>query len=115
MATHSEVAFGVADESRIRWIPGFSSMIFARRTVGAVEYIKNQGLSAGLKNRPTRIRELTMPWMRQGILGSWAFLAMFAMAQPAGAVPGCPFCAPSDPPFSSRLAGCDVAVEVKWV
>ena len=56
-----------------------------------------------------------MPRMRQWILGSWAFLAVFAMSMPAGAVPGCPFCAPSESPFSHRLAGCDVALQVKWV
>lgn len=33
----------------------------------------------------------------------------------AEAVPGCPFCAPSDPPFSQRLASSDVALLVRWV
>lgn len=56
-----------------------------------------------------------MPRMRLWILGSWVFLALFAVANRADAVPGCPFCAPSDPPFSDRLARSDVALEVKWV
>lgn len=56
-----------------------------------------------------------MPGIRWWILGSWVVLAVCYFAQPAGAVPGCPFCAPSDPPFSQRLAECDVALEVKWV
>lgn len=53
--------------------------------------------------------------MRQWILGGWVILTVFSGVQQAGAVPGCPFCAPSDPPFSQRLSECDVALEVKWV
>ncbi len=33
----------------------------------------------------------------------------------ARAVPGCPFCGPTEPPFSHRLAKCDAALQVKWV
>jgi hypothetical protein len=47
--------------------------------------------------------------------GIVALLAISAAASSAYAVPGCPFCAPSKPPYSERLATCQVAVEVKWV
>lgn len=56
-----------------------------------------------------------MPRMRQWILGCGAFIAMLMIAGRVDAVPGCPFCAPSDPPFSERLARCDVALLVNWV
>ena len=56
-----------------------------------------------------------MPRMRQWIFGCWAFLTLVCAAGRVDAVPGCPFCAPSDPPFSDRLARCDVALEVKWL
>ena len=56
-----------------------------------------------------------MPRTRQTILGVWTLLALVVVPGRADAVPGCPFCAPSDPPFSERLARCDVALLVKWV
>jgi hypothetical protein len=43
------------------------------------------------------------------------FLAILMAAGRVDAVPGCPFCAPSDPPYSERLARCDAALLVKWV
>ena len=55
-----------------------------------------------------------MPRTRQSIFGVWILLAWMALTRTAVAVPGCPFCAPSDPPFSQRLATCDVALLVKW-
>ncbi|MEI8381527.1 MAG: hypothetical protein WCJ09_15470 [Planctomycetota bacterium] len=56
-----------------------------------------------------------MPWNWRTIIGFWALILLMATAKSAEAVPGCPFCAPSDPPFSHRLAACDVALLVKWV
>lgn len=56
-----------------------------------------------------------MPGIRQVALGIAALVALIGAASPALAVPGCPFCAPSDPPFSQRLASCDVAITVKWL
>ncbi len=56
-----------------------------------------------------------MPGIRQIAPGIAAVLLLMAVASPAQAVPGCPFCAPSDPPFSQRLASCDVALTVKWL
>jgi len=47
--------------------------------------------------------------------GIVALLAISAAVNSAYAVPGCPFCAPSKPPFSERLATCQAALEVKWV
>lgn len=41
--------------------------------------------------------------------------ALMANATMAHAVPGCPFCGPTEPPFSQRLAKCDAALQVKWV
>lgn len=52
-------------------------------------------------------------WLR--VLAISAVAAIFAGETQAYAVPGCPFCAPSKPPFSERLAACDAAVEVKWI
>lgn len=56
-----------------------------------------------------------MPGIRQIALGIAALVGLFGAFSPALAVPGCPFCAPSDPPFSQRLAACDVALTVKWL
>ncbi|MBC8116102.1 MAG: hypothetical protein H7062_17075, partial [Candidatus Saccharimonas sp.] len=56
-----------------------------------------------------------MPRIRQLLLMTFACLAMLAAARQARAVPGCPFCGPTDPPFSQRLAQCDAAAQVKWV
>lgn len=56
-----------------------------------------------------------MPRKRRLLLGTWIILAMFAGASRVDAVPGCPFCAPSEDPFSQRLAACQYALEVKWV
>jgi len=56
-----------------------------------------------------------MPGIRQIAVGFGAWLALVAVVSPAHAVPGCPFCAPSDPPYSQRLASCDVAVTAKWL
>lgn len=52
--------------------------------------------------------------MRGGLLGL-VLIVVSGLARQAEAVPGCPFCAPSDPPFSDRLARCDAALLVKWV
>ena len=41
--------------------------------------------------------------------------ALMVDATLARAVPGCPFCGPTEPPFSQRLAKCDAALQVKWV
>jgi hypothetical protein len=56
-----------------------------------------------------------MPWTRPLILQAGVILLLLLAARESAAVPGCPFCAPSDPPFSERLARCDVALEVTWV
>ena len=55
-----------------------------------------------------------MPRIRQLLLMAFAFVVL-AAGREARAVPGCPFCGPTDPPFSHRLAQCDAAVQVKWV
>lgn len=55
-----------------------------------------------------------MPRTRQFLLMVFAFVVL-AAGRDASAVPGCPFCGPTDPPFSQRLAQCDAAVQVKWV
>ena len=39
--------------------------------------------------------------------------ALMANATMARAVPGCPFCGPTEPPFSQRLAKCDATLQVK--
>ena len=46
------------------------------------------------------------------VLAGGLLLADGAVAR---AVPGCPFCGPTEPPFSHRLAKCDAALQVKWV
>jgi hypothetical protein len=56
-----------------------------------------------------------MPRTRRWLIGFSSVVVMLAFSLRAHAVPGCPFCAPSDPPFSQRLANCDVALLVKWV
>ena len=56
-----------------------------------------------------------MPWNWRVIVSIWGLVILAMSAGSAEAVPGCPFCAPSDPPFSHRLAACDVALLVKWV
>lgn len=55
-----------------------------------------------------------MPRIRQVLLMAFACVAL-AAGREARAVPGCPFCGPTEPPFSQRLAECDAAVQVKWV
>ena len=55
-----------------------------------------------------------MPRIRQLLLMAYAFVVL-AAGREARAVPGCPFCGPTDPPFSQRLAQCDAAVQVMWV
>ena len=55
-----------------------------------------------------------MPRIRQLLLMAFAFVVL-AAGREARAVPGCPFCGPTDPPFSQRLAQCDAAVQVKWI
>jgi hypothetical protein len=55
-----------------------------------------------------------MPRIRQLLLMAFAFVVL-AAGREARAVPGCPFCGSTDPPFSQRLAQCDAAVQVKWV
>ena len=49
------------------------------------------------------------------ISGMAVAVAIFAETAVAYAVPGCPFCAPSKPPYSERIATCQAALEVKWV
>lgn len=58
---------------------------------------------------------MMVPRTRHWILECWIIVALLTVNGRAFAVPGCPFCAPSEPPYSQRLANCDAALEVKWV
>ncbi len=56
-----------------------------------------------------------MPRIGRLVVMVFASCALLAEAAVARAVPGCPFCGPTEPPFSHRLEKCDAAIQVKWV